>query len=727
MNFLGKTQINHLSIAMLGGILLLGIAGSSIMSRTPSHSKYPIMAHSMHFPLIFEINKGQTASQVNYLSRNNNYTLYFTPQELVLDFRRLGSTNTKHGKFHLAPIKTSNDVLRIKFVGANQSPTIVGEDKLKSKSNYFISNDPTKWQRNVANYSKVLYKNVYSGIDIVFYGNHNELEYDIRVAPGVDPTQAHFNVTGAKSVELNTKGDLVLAMPEGEKIFMHKPNIYQMIGGVKHPVAGKFTLSKQQFGFQIANYNKKEPLIIDPSIVYSTYLGGSGGSNVALGVAADPTETDSATYVTGFTNSIDFPTQGPFQGVHKGKGRNVFVSKISRDGSSLIYSTYLGGSGGNDEGFAIAVDTLGSAYITGETNSKDFPLKNPFQATNRGARDFSGFVAKLNPEGNDLFYSTYLGGSGENQEGNAIVVDNQGFAYVTGETTSTDFPTKNPFQATNKGPKFTAYVTKFSSLGDTLVWSTYLGGSAGQDEGNAIGLDVSKNVYIVGETNSKDFPTLNPIQAHPKPRGAGQTGFVTKLSANGQSLIYSTYYGGGGGNDYPLALSVGPQENLTFVGYTNSTDFPLVNAIQTSNKGPNFTGFVTKFNAQGNTVLYSTYFGGSGGHEQITSLQICSLRHAHFSGFTDSKDIPLASPIQASNLGSGTTGFYAFLNFNGTLAFSSYLGGSGGNDRVWGTAVDSILSVHLVGETNSNDFPLVNPLQSTKTSNVMAFVTKVST
>lgn len=688
----------------------------------------------MHLPLIFEINKGQTANQVNYLSRNTGYTLYFTPQELVLDFRRLGSTNAKHGKFRMGSIKGANDILRIKFVEANQSPMIVGEDELKSKSNYFIGNDSAKWQRNVANYGKVLYKNVYSGIDMVFYGNHNELEYDIRVAPGADPHQVHFSITGAKSIKLNPKGELVLSMPEGETIFMHKPIVYQEIQGIKHRVVGRFVLSNhQQFRFQIGNYDKKEPLVIDPAISYSTYLGGSGGDNVALAVSADPTELDASSYITGFTNSADFPTVGPFQGVNKGKGRNVFVSKISRDGRSLIYSTYLGGSGGNDEGFAIAVDTLGSAYVTGETNSKDFPLRNPFQTTNKGARDFSAFVTKLNPEGNDLFYSTYLGGTGDNQEGNAIIVDNQGFAYVTGETDSMDFPIKNAFQSTNKArPRpapyspFTAYVTKFSSLGNTIIWSTYLGGSGGQDEGNAIALDGSKNVYIVGETNSKDFPTLNPIQAHPVPKGAGQTGFVTKLNANGQSLIYSTYFGGGGGNDYPLAVSVGPQENLTFAGYTNSTDYPLVNAIQTSNKGPNFTGFVTKLNPQGNTILYSTYFGGSGGHEQITSLQVCALRHAHFAGFTNSTDIPLLAPIQSSNLGGGTTAFFSYLNFDGTLAFSSFLGGSGGNDRAWGTAVDKILSIHLVGETNSNNFPLVNPLQSTKKSNVMAFVAKAS-
>lgn len=702
-------------------------------NQTSSNTK--VKSSLADLPLMFEKNDGQTASPVSYLSRMGNYMIFFTPEEIVLDLRTPVPNETTHGKIrNIQSDVTSNTVLRLQFVGANKLPTLVGHEPLASKSNYFIGNNPKNWHKNIPNYAKIDYKNLYPGIDMTFYGNQNQLEYDIRVAKGADPATVRFQVAGAKTLHLNKKGDLIFATHEGNDLSMHKPVIYQMINGVKHAVSGSFVLlNKKEVGFKVGPYDKNQTLVIDPAINYSTYLGGSGGNNAALAVTVDFRDRPPNLFITGYTNSTDFPTQNPAQPTNKNKGRTAFVMKFDRLNNKIVYSTYLGGSGSNDAGFAIAVDGVTSAYVTGETNSNDFPTVNAFQPTNNGAKDFSAFVTKLNPEGDTLVYSTYLGGSGDNQEGNGIAVDNQGFAYVTGETSSTDFPIKNALQTTNKGPKFTAFVTKFDTVGNALVFSTYLGGSGGQDEGNGIAIDPNNNnsIWLTGETNSKDFPTKNPIQATPKPTGAGQTGFVTKLTSDGSSIVFSTYLGGSGGNDYPTCIAVGPFEDVLLGGYTNSTDFPLVNPIQSTNKGAGngrgFTGFITKINPQANAILFSTYHGGSGGDDRVNAIAVNSTtRQVHIVGSTNSTDFPLLVPVQSTNMGSGTTGFESAFTLDGVLIQSTYLGGSGGNDQAFGVAVDNQLNGYIVGLTNSSDFPLVNAIQPTKTSAIMAFLTQIT-
>lgn len=730
--------LNHISfhrgfqIAGIGGLALLLTAGIAIKEfgqSTPSSksiASQSILNQLTIRPLSFEINKGQTAPIVNYLSRGNGYMLFFTPQEIVIDFRTAPLTPKDQGKLKNLSTKGSNDVLRIQFVAANSHPTIVATEQLKSKSNYFIGQDPKNWHTNIANYGRVNYKTLYPGIDMTFYGNQNQLEYDIEVAPGADPQLARFHVNGAQTMQMNPQGDLILTTPEGKKLSMHKPVIYQMINGSKHSISGNFKLlANQEIAFNVGPYDRSQTLIIDPVLAMSTYIGGSGGDNAALALAVND-EPLPHIYLTGYTNSTDFPTVGPFQATNKGKGRTAFVLKYDRNANALEYSTYLGGSGGNDEGFAIAVDGVRAAYITGETNSKDFPLQNPFQADNKGAKDFSAFVTKLNPEGNGLVYSTYLGGSGENQEGNGIAVDAFGFAYVTGETTSKDFPLFNPFQSTNKGPKFTAYITKFDTLGDKLIFSTYLGGSGGQDEGNSIKVDNIGAIYVTGETNSKDFPTLNPIQPTPKPAGAAQTGFVTKMMADGSGLIWSTYLGGSGGNDYPNALDLDDLQNVYVAGYTNSSDFPVKDAFQATNNGPNFTGFLTKILAPGNAIAYSTYWGGSGGDDRINALSVDVARKPHICGSTNSHDLPLKGAVQIVNKGAGITTFGGSLTPDGLLNVSTYFGGSGGNDRCFGIGVDGLTNVYAAGLTNSADFPVVNAIQPVKTSTIMAFLINIT-
>lgn len=734
-DFITKRTLLSSIGALSASVVILSYFAYSANS-VPTFPTKPIIKN-LQLPLVFEKNDGQTAPQVSYLSRSDGYMTFFTPNEIVMDFRS-DSPNTvgpRSMRQKSLAGEASNTVIRMQFIGANKHPTIVGQDELASKSNYFIGKDAKNWHKDVPNFAKINYQNLYPGIDMVFYGNHKKLEYDIRVAQGADPHKARFHIDGAKNVSIDKQGNLILAATKNETIMMHKPHIYQMIEGVKHTVSGKFVVfGKNEVGFNIGNYDKTKTLIIDPALLYSTYLGGSGGDNCGFAIAVDTNPAAPNSYITGYTNSTDFPVLGAAQSTNKGKGRTVFVTKLNTVTNTLVYSTYLGGSGGNDEGFGIAIDGVSSAYITGETNSTDFPTVNPFQATNNGAKFFSAFVAKLNPEGNALDYSTYLGGTGDNQEGNAIDVDSEGFAYVAGETDSFDFPTKNPFQATNNAkPRpapyspFTAYITKLNTRGNDLVFSTYLGGSGGQDEINGIAVDPFANdIYVTGETNSKDFPTKDPIQPLPKPAGDAQTGFIARMTPDGSGLVFSTYYGGSGGNDYPTSIAFSLANTTIYVaGYTNSSDFPVVNAAQPTNRGPNFNGFLVNMNRRGNTVLYSTYLGGSGGNDRINAVAVDSAGQAHVTGQTNSTDFPLANAIQTTNMGPDTTAFVSTFRSDGSLLNSTYLGGSGGNDKGFGIASDTLSSAYITGLTNSSDFPLKSPFQSTMTSSIMAFVTRL--
>lgn len=710
-------SLQKLAIISIGLFSVIGYIGTVSVLKTPDMQSSgflspkpqlePLQLDKTLLPLFFEKNMGQVNKKVKYLSRNSRYTLFFTPNEIVLNFARA-------------------DALRLQLLDSNPDTVVQGRDQLASYSNYFMGNQSKNWHVDVPHYAGVSYQNIYPGIGIYFYNKSNKLEYDVQVTPQGNVKNIKLQLVGMQSLRLSSKGDLIITTHAGNTLHMRKPVVYQWVNKHKHYIKGRFILKNNVIGFAVGLYNHKKTLIIDPVIDFSTYLGGSGfdTDSVAFGLVTSKLKLHPNIYIIGYTNAKNFPTDHPMQDKNKGDGRTAFVAKLSSNGRRLIYSTYLGGSGNNDEAFAIDVDLFGNAYITGETNSKDFPLKHAMQEDFKNPKYFSAFVTKLNARGNKLIYSTYLGGSGEDQEGNAIAVDKRGNAYITGETNSTDFPIKNALQPLNKSGNYTAYITKLCSHGE-LMWSTYLGGSGGRDEGNGIALANNKDVVIVGETNSKDFPIKDPIQATPGPKGAGQTGFVTRIKEDGQELVFSTYLGGSGGNDHPLSVDISPLGDIALVGYTNSLDYPVVNAFQNKNKGPNFTGFITKINSRGSAIDYSTYFGGSGGKEQINQIKIDKLGNMHVVGFTNSNDFPLKDAIQKVNLSGKTSAFVATLCRRGELKFSTYLGGRGGNNRAWGVAVTPFLNTYVVGETNSFDFPIKHAMQDSMVGRTMAFVTKI--
>ncbi len=476
--------------------------------------------------------------------------------------------------------------------------------------------------------------------------------------------------------------------------------------------------------------------MIDPTVTlaYSTYLGGTGDDE-GYGIAVD---LAGSAYVTGSTfNSPDFPTKNPEQAANAGGIGDAFVTKLSPDGSSLLYSTYLGGRD-IDTGLGVAVDSAGSAYVTGETSSADFPTTpNAVQAAKPGVRgSFDAFVTKLSPDGSSLVYSTYLGGSA-NDLGFGIAVDSAGSAYVTGATNSTDFPTQGPLQAHNAGNgEDDAFVAKLNPAGSALVYSTYLGGAI-EDVGSGIAVDSAGSAYVTGRTESSDFPTTpNTVQAANAGGFGTYDAFVTKLSPDGSSLVYSTYLGGRD-TDYGFGIAVDSAGSAYVTGATDSTDFPSKNPEQAANAGGIFDAFVTKLSPDGKSLVYSTYLGGTSS-DQGNGIAVDSAGSAYVTGTTYSTDFPTSNPYQATNRAAANGGSNAFvtkLSSDGSaLAYSTYLGGSMGNsdasligDSGAGVAVDSTGSAYVTGITSSSDFPTTANAEKPAFAGLEnAFVTKLA-
>jgi hypothetical protein len=695
-------------------------------------------------PLRFEANQGQSDGEVKFLSRARKYTLFLTAREAVLILR-----NRQHYESKLSESKQAGPaVLRMQFLGANPAPQVNGLEELPGKVNYFIGNDPEKWHTNVRTYAKVKYQDIYPGVDLVYYGNQGQLEYDFIIAPGVDPGIVTLHFDGTDKLEIADQGDLDLHVAGG-KVHLCKPRIYQEADGIKQIIPGHYVLRNgQQVGFDIPRYDASRPLVIDPELRYSTYLGGTdadGGSHLVV-------NADGYVYVTGVTGSADFPLVSSVQPALAGEA-DVFVAKLTPDGSALVYSTYLGGSG-RDNSSGIAVDSSGNAYVAGSTDSTNFPATvGSFQMTHGGA-NWDAFVTKLSAAGDALVYSTYLGGSGEDgaggftvssagsiDRGNQIAVDSLGNAYLTGATNSPDFPTTaGAFQVDLAG-LLNAFVTKLNPVGTALVYSTYLGGGGGGccagDEGFGIAVDGFGNAYVTGRTSSTgapgglagqpNFPTTPGVFQPTPPAFFGLEVFVTKLNPTGSTLIYSTFLGGSG-HEEGFGIDVDLDGNAYVTGRTVSPDFPttlgaLDLALTTEGFcmvsgggfGPCPDAFVTKLNAAGSGVVYSTYLGGN--REDVgRSIVVDPTGNAYVAGNTSSADFPMVSPFQATlggaAVGPDTDVFVAKLNRAGSaLVYSTYLGGGTVDGHTipgigfGGIAIDAAGNAYVTGETTSLDFP----------------------
>jgi len=691
-------------------------------------------------PLSFEPNRGQTDLQVEFLAHGLNYNVFFSNGNAVM--------------------VAGHDVVRMTPVGANRAARGEPVDPLPGISNYFIGNDPAKWRTNVPTYAKVRYSGVYPGVDLIYYGNQRQLEYDFILQPGADPRAVVLNFESKTPPKLNSDGELVLHTSSGN-LTLHKPIAYQEIGGKRQSVECAYVQTRGRLRFSVGAYDATKTLVIDPVIVYSTYLGGSGtrgaGGDTGNGIAVDGSGN---AYVAGSTMSDDFPTKDPLQARNANQS-SAFVTKFDAAGTGLVYSTYLGSPSGSGA-TGIAVDKDGEAYVTGGVFGSDFPTNNAFQSKNNCSGDCeNAFVTKLAASGAALVFSTYLGGSGPSSAA-GIAVGPAGGAYVTGSTQSTDFPTKNAFQSKNNASYGTAFVTKFSPAGDALIYSTYLGGS-GSDAGTAIAVE-GESAYVTGLTYSTDFPLEHPFQDTNKAYGIGSTAFITKLAVDGSSLVYSTYLGGSGCansndeeafGDEGYGIAVDGKGEAYVVGSTGSPDFPIKNALLNTLPACGPSGFVTKLDAAGTSLVYSTFLGGSGvsyGCDEFlctvgdwaTAVAVDIDGNAYITGQTISTDFPIKDAFDRKvDRGQPNGAYNAFITKFcpiGSLLYSSYLGGSGGGgsngtpalvgDGGRGVAVDSSGSAYVTGFASSTDFPTKNAFQSTnkaaEINSQNAFVTKVT-
>ena len=711
---------------------------ASAVTAPAAPAQARIQADYGKLPYTFEANGGQADAAVKFLARGPGYSLFLTPGEAVLS---LHTSQPNPAPRHRPgarpdplPVPTSAAVpeptaaatppavLRLSLIGANPDPVMRGEEALPGKVNYLRGKDPAAWRTGLSTYAKVRYEGVYPGVDLVYYGTQGQLEYDLVLAPGADPTVIRLAFEGADRMTLDDTGNLVLTLGE-QQIVQHSPRVYQETNGERTLVPTRYVLAdNRQVSLAIGDYDAERALVIDPVLVYSTYLGG-GGYDFGEGIAVDGAGN---AYLAGYTSSTDFPTRQALQPGLGGGFYDAFVAKLSADGATLVYATYLGGSE-DDRGYSIAysiaVDGAGNAYLTGVTSSTDFPTHQALQPEHGGGWS-DAFVAKLSADGATLVYATYLGGGGS-ESGFDIAVDGAGNAYLTGYTRSTDFPTRNALQPEigNGGiDGADAFVAKLSADGATLVYSTYLGGS-GSDVGYDIAVDGVGTAYVTGGTSNSDFPTRLALQ--PGFGGGYKDAFVAKLSVDGGTLVYSSYLGGNW-DDEGTGIAVDGAGNAYLTGYTDSSDFPTRQALQPDRGGARDV-FVAKVSADGATLLYTTYLGGRSS-DFSTDIAVDGAGNAFVTGSTQSRDFRTHYALQPHHGGGNYDGFVAKLSADGAaLVYATFLGGDG-TESGSSIAVDGAGNAYVTGWTDSIDFPTRQAVQPDYAGSVFqsdAFVAKI--
>ena len=681
-----------------------------------SQERNSLLQNYAQLPLRFEQNQGQTNNEVQFLTRGSGYALFLTASETILSLQKNKAVND----FNL---------IRMRLVGNSKPMQFEGIESLPGQVNYLIGRDQTNWNTNIKSYADVLARNVYPGIDLRYHGAQQQLEYDFIVSPGakVDDIQLLFD--GLTSLEIDDDGKLVLNTEQGS-LFHQRPIVYQEIQGEKISIPADYRLaSNQQVSFSIGEYDQAYPLIIDPILDYSTYLGAEADDR---GLAITVDDTGHA-YIAGTTLSSTFPMVDALQDSLRGS-RDAFIVKLNPQGDALVYSTYLGGSGSegaadvddgedeqgeddgddNDDGDSdidigqdIVVDDEGHLYIIGTTNSNaDFPIINALQA-GYGGGNSDAYLAKLSEDGSHLLFSTYFGGS-HKDKGFGITLDDAGDIYIAGRTRSSDFPTVNALQNTYGG-RGDAFVAKLDADGIDLIYSTYVGGSR-SDVAKAIAVNSLGQAVISGVTKSRNnFPLHNALQT--VFAGGGRDSFVSQLSSDGLSYVFSSYLGGSK-KDKARDVVVDSQDDIVVVGMTKSRNFPTVNAIQSTFGGGSNDGFISKIKSDGSAFVFSTYFGGEK-TDKLRGVESDLNDNIYVIGLTKSTTIiPIVDAIQDTKQGKRDV-IVAKLSSDGrNVIYSSYLGGAE-NDRGVDIAVDRDASAYITGVTSSNlDFPTKNAVQS---------------
>jgi hypothetical protein len=704
-------------------------------------------------PLSFEANQGQTNPEVKYLSRGRGYTLFLTSLEAVFVLASPGEgppASAGYGPHQKArePQKNESTVVRMKLAGANPSPSVIPLDELEGKINHFRGNDPKQWHTGIPTFGRVKYVGIYPGIDLIYHGNRHQLEYDYVLAAGRDPKRIRLSIQGAAGMKISKEGDLILFATGGD-LRLKKPVAYQESGSRRKPISASYLLlANKEVGFRVGDYNQEQPLVIDPVLVYSTYLGGPFG-DFGSAIAVD---ASGAAYVGGATHSFNFPATTRFGSIPSGDSQDGFVTKINAAGTGLIFSTLIGIKSGYDVGVAgVAVNGAGEAYLTGTTAAQGFPVVNAYEAgpvSPTGNAIPSAFLMKLDASGSQILYSSLLDDPSQNSSvvtrGYAVAVDSQGFAYITGTTNSPGFPTRNGLSVAPPASGVTdGFVAKFDTttvLADaSLLYSSLLGGA--EVLNTAIAVDSTGGVHLAGMTTGS-FPVFASALQPSVPSFCKN--FVAELTqASGLAYSNASYLGGWGqAGTFCNFHSTGPAiaadstGNTYVAGTADESTLPPSQNFGTGSTGP----FVIKLDPGGSTALYSAFLGdnNSSSPTSAVSIAVDAQNQAYLTGYTQALTFPTVNPVQAALAGSsGDPGFPnpdAFVSVldpsGSTLVFSTYLGGRR-QDLAAGIAIDPFGNVYVTGQTTSTDFPLANPYQAVippRSSGLpqAAFVTKIS-
>lgn len=722
---------------------------SSVTSRAVSQStitpaaRERLQATFAALPLAFEQNQGQTDPQVKYMARGNGYRLYLTSSEAVFTLhkqggdsevrrmmmdRRIGPAAVKRMLQRRAGQKSTAlaATVRMQLFGANPGVELAASDPQAGKVNYFIGNDPAKWRSNVPLFGQVSYRNIYPGIDLAFHGAGRRLEFDYLVAPGADASSIALAFQGADKMSTNPAGDLVLTTAAGP-VEIHRPVAYQQSNGTRQKVDARFVLKKaNEVAFAVGPYDHSRQLVIDPTVTYSTYFGGSS-ADYGLVIAVDGSGNE---FVAGATDSSSIPgwTTAPVGGF------DVFVTKISSAGA-LLFTTEFGGSGDDFPG-GIAVDSAG-IYVAGTTDSTDFPtpggtVQPTFSGGSGTHGSNAGFAATLSLSGS-ITWATYIAGS-DSTSGLAATVDSSHNVYVVGETFAADLGPAGPVNPLPNGGVINlgsgsgdddGYIAKLNSTGTAYLLLSYIGGSSG-DLATGVALDGSGNIYVSGETISTDLPVVNALQSKCGTDGTCNTGasgplddaFIAAIQANLSGYTYLTYYGGSSVDD-ALAITADPGGDAFITGLTQSSDFPTVGTPYQPSLAGTQNAFVVEINPTGSAATYGTYLGGSGTDLGL-GITIDSLGDAYVTGQTSSATLfPLVNPTQPA-LSGPTDAFVSVLSpSQSTALFSTYLGGGGDEDQLSGAiALDASENIYITGDTDSGNgatkaFPTTNALDGT--------------
>ncbi len=653
-------------------------------------------------------NKGQWDGHVKYLYQTTNLNVWVTDESLVFDNYKIQLLKS-HGGKHI-----SGHVISMKMENVNKSVHFIPKSKHQEYYNYFLGNNQNKWASGVPVFEECKIKNVWNGVDLRLHSDQNNFRYDFIVSPGANKQNIQFSFEGCDDIKINIAGELVFNTSIGE---LNHGKIYawQLIGAEKKEVACSFErIDGNKFTIKTSEYDKSKELIIDP-LVYSTFIGGSGYEE------AKDIKTDNMgnVYICGNTNSNNFPTiPGGYDLSYNGN-YDAFVSKLNSGGSGLIFSTFIGADQ-DDKATSLDIDASGNIFVTGLTSSSSFPVTmGAYDMIANG--EFDAFVLKLGSSGGNLLYSTFIGGT-IYDEAKSIVIDNMGYAFVTGKTYSADFPVTSGSYDEIFGGGQDIFVCKISADGTTLDFSTYIGG-AGIDIANSIDLDVSKNVYITGETESEDFPTTGG--AFDMSFNGDRDVIVSKLNPTLNALMYSTFIGGSA-NDAGYRVKVDNSSNAFICGETISGNYPTIFGSYDLTFNGGIDGIVSKLNPTGSSLIFSSFIGGTG-DERLSGLELDNSNNIYLAGYSKSIDFPVtSSAVGKTNSGADDAVIVKMLSAGSSLGYSSYLGGAQ-TDLAFSIAVSSDLNAFICGSTASADFPVTEgSYDNSFNGNIDGFVSKIS-